>query len=255
MSDLDDLIEQQRLDNLYDDDFDSVVENILTASVEVTSGKRGGSRSGRRANIDRDLVGGSCRIMNDYFNNDCTYGERLFRRRFRMKRSLFQRIIEGILDEDAYFEQKYDALLQPGLSTVQKAVAAIRILRYGCAYDAVDEYVRIGESTASQCLQHFCNAVVRRFGPTYFRSPTKEDLERIMQENSKRGFPGMVGSIDCYNWEWENCPKAWHGSYKGKKGVSIVLEAAVTYDLWFWRKRDSISTMSLDDRCFSAGER
>jgi hypothetical protein len=44
----------------------------------------------------------------------------------------------------------------------------------------------------------------------------------------------MLGSIDCYNWQWENCPKAWHGQHTGKKGTSIVLEAACSYDLWIW---------------------
>ena len=44
----------------------------------------------------------------------------------------------------------------------------------------------------------------------------------------------MLGSLDCYAWKWDKCPKAWQGQYKGHKGTSVILEAAVSYDLWFW---------------------
>jgi len=34
---------------------------------------------------------------------------------------------------------------------------------------------------------------------------------------------------------WINCPKGYHGQYKGKeKNPSIVLEVACDYNLWFW---------------------
>jgi hypothetical protein len=55
-----------------------------------------------------------------------------------------------------------------------------------------------------------------------------------MSENSARGFPGMLGSIDCYNWSWKNCPKANQGQYRGNKGTSVVLEAVASKDLWIW---------------------
>ena len=37
-----------------------------------------------------------------------------------------------------------------------------------------------------------------------------------------------------HNWKWENCPKAWHSSFRGIKGASIILEAAVYRDLGLW---------------------
>lgn len=67
------------------------------------------------------------------------------------------------------------------------------------------------------------------------RSPNANDVERLLKENEKRGFPGMLGSIDCMQWVWKNCPTAWHGQYVGKEGVpTIVLEAVASKDLWFW---------------------
>ena len=30
---------------------------------------------------------------------------------------------------------------------------------------------------------------------------------------SKHGFPGMLGSLDCTHWSWRNCPTEWRGQY------------------------------------------
>jgi hypothetical protein len=50
-----------------------------------------------------------------------------------------------------------------------------------------------------------------------------------------RGFPGMIGSLDCMKWVWHACPKAWAGQFKGReKKPTIVLEAVASYDLWIW---------------------
>ena len=55
--------------------------------------------------------------------------------------------------------------------------------------------------------------VIEVFGPEYLRRPTVEDTERFLQVGEARGFPGMLGSIDCMHWRWENCPTAWKGRY------------------------------------------
>ena len=53
--------------------------------------------------------------------------------------------------------------------------------------------------------------------------------------HKKHGFTGMLGSLDCMHWRWKNCPAAWAGQYTGKEGnPTIILEAVVSYDLWFW---------------------
>ncbi|KAL9661223.1 hypothetical protein QQ045_026045 [Rhodiola kirilowii] len=79
----------------------------------------------------------------------------------------------------------------------------------GVSGDAVDEYIKIGGTTALECLRRFCQGIIRLYEPVYLRGPTQDDLQRILHVSEMRGFPGMIGSIDCMHWEWKNCPKAW----------------------------------------------
>jgi hypothetical protein len=69
-----------------------------------------------------------------------------------MCRHLFKHIKEAVKNYDNYFRKRCDATGKVGLSALQKCVASMRILAYGVPADAVDEYVRIGESTAREAL-------------------------------------------------------------------------------------------------------
>ncbi|XP_058725973.1 uncharacterized protein LOC131597284 [Vicia villosa] len=119
-----------------------------------------------------------------------------------------------------------------GLSPLQKCTSAIRMLAYGSSADIVDEYVRIGESTAIECLERFIMGVNEVFGAEYLRRPNNNDVEHLLQMGESRGFPGMLGSIDCMHWEWKNCPVAWKGQFcRGDHGKpTIMLEAVASQD-------------------------
>ena len=125
----------------------------------------------------------------------------MFRRRFRMSQSLFLRISEAVQLHDGYFVQRRDAMGRIGLSAIQKITAATRMLAYGVSADATDEYVKIGESTTIKSLKRFCRAVIEVFGERYLRSPTPTDVARLLQIGERRGFPGMLESLDCMNWK------------------------------------------------------
>lgn len=209
------------------------------AMVEVLSNQNmsnvhGGSVHGHRV-IHRDREGSAQRLFNDYFSENPTYNEELFRRRFRMSRSLFLRIVEAVKNHDGYFEQRSDAVGRLGLSTLQKVTAAFRVLAYAMPADAVDEYINIGESTTLECVKRFCRAIVQIFSDHYLRPPNNNDVERLLYIGRKRGFPGMLGSLDCMHWKWKNCPTAWAGQYAGRSGKpTIILEIIADYDLWIW---------------------
>ncbi|XP_057787514.1 uncharacterized protein LOC131004769 [Salvia miltiorrhiza] len=153
-----------------------------------------------------------------------------------MSRELFLRIVNA-LEVDPYFQQRPDAIGRLSFSPIQKCTAAVRQLAYGTAADCCDEYLRIGETTALECLKKFCKAVVRIFGGTYLRRPTIADVQRITtMHEARHGFPGMLGSLDCMHWGWKNCPVAWHDAYtRGDQGEpTIILEAVASQDLWIW---------------------
>ncbi|KAK1669914.1 hypothetical protein QYE76_058073 [Lolium multiflorum] len=99
------------------------------------------------APLDRKRERGHDQLYNDYFQPKALFVPSLFRRRFRMTRPLFRRIMDGVKIYDDYFCAKVDALGKVGLSSYQKCTAAIRMLAYGVAGDFVDEYTRMSEST------------------------------------------------------------------------------------------------------------
>lgn len=197
--------------------------------------RRGGSVAGKSQNIERGRHEAGERFFKDYFGDSPTYSDEHFRRRFRMRRSLFEHIVEEIIPFDDYFRQKPDATGRLGFLPEQKATAALRILAYGSSADQLDEVIRMGESTSLQCLQRFCEAVVAIFGGEFLRTPTADDLKQILAENEKRKWPGMLGCIDCMHWPWKNCPVAWQGAFQGKEGCpTLILEAVCDQKLRIW---------------------
>ena len=71
------------------------------------------------------------------------------------------------------------------------------MLAYGIPADLVDDHLAMGESQAIMCVKRFAVGIVQVFGPEYLRTPNAEDVARLLEMNKARGFPGMLGSIDC----------------------------------------------------------
>ena len=145
---------EERLDEVFDEIFEDTFNNIVEAqSIPQRT----------RAYVERNREGGHDRLWNDYFSEDCTFAPHLFRRRFRMNKELFLRIVHGLSEWFPFFQQRRDATGRLGLSSLQKCTAAIRMLAYGSAADTVDEYLRLGESTALSCLHNFTDGIIQLF--------------------------------------------------------------------------------------------
>ena len=226
---------------LHDSDSDDEWEMVTTCAIEMNKLNSEESSGVRRDSIQghsiilRNRVQGHERLYRDYFAEPPIYPLNLFRRRFRMNRTLFLRILFMVENYDPYFVQTKNVVGIIGLSSLQKMTAVIRMLAYGVATDVVDDYVRIGKSTTIESLKRFVRAVVAIFSNEYLMSPNNDEIARLLAMGTNRGFPGMLGSIDCMHWKWKNCPTAWKGMYYGHvHEPTIILEAVASYDLWIW---------------------
>jgi hypothetical protein len=155
-----------------------------------------GSVVGRRV-INRDRESGYVRLMQDYFSDNPVYNDDIFRRRFRMTKAMFHNICQTLEAANPYFGQSYNAANVPGFHTIQKVTVAIRMLAYGGPADSLDKYLRMGESTILETVGHFTQTIVQLFGNEFLRKPNNHGIAGLLQVAQQRGFPGMLGSIDC----------------------------------------------------------
>ena len=113
---------------------------------------------------------------------------------------------------------------------------ALKTLGYGVSAFAFADYFQMSPQLCRQCLIEFCALIKKLYEKDWLRTPTKTDVERIFKlHEAVHGVPGMLGSLDCSQTHWKNCPKAHHGSYVSKeKKPCIVLEAVCDYNLYIW---------------------
>ncbi|GJY63644.1 ALP1-like protein [Tanacetum coccineum] len=185
-----------------------------------------------------------------YFFEHPQYDEATFRERFRMSRRLFAKIVREVIDASHFFQQRDDCARHCGISALMKCTSVIRQLAYGCVPDSLDEYLQIGATTARKSLQIFCKVIMNLYGEEFLRKPTYTDIEKLyVYHNKKHGFPGMLGSIDCTNWPWANCPVAFKAQFfRGdhEPDPFILLEAIASNDLWIWHAFFGVSGMNND---------
>ncbi|XP_058783699.1 uncharacterized protein LOC131658422 [Vicia villosa] len=67
------------------------------------------SRPKRRTTVDRGREEGHNRLFNDYFSKNPVYTDVQFRRRFRMHRHVFLRIVDALGNHDEYFQMRVNA--------------------------------------------------------------------------------------------------------------------------------------------------
>ncbi|KAG2810738.1 hypothetical protein PC111_g15522 [Phytophthora cactorum] len=133
------------------------LERQVTTVSPPRKKKRGGSAPGRAP--DRDRVASHARLIVNYFAPDPVFNSTLLRRRFRMPPVVFDKILDGVVQSDDYFVQKYDAHDARGISPHQKGTAALRMFCYGVAANSTDECLLISESSAMESFKRFTEAL------------------------------------------------------------------------------------------------
>jgi hypothetical protein len=240
---------KKRMLSMLFDDKDDMIGTVLhgahaaaqvvaqeTAGTKPTP-KWGGSKKGKSPNLERDFVGAYNKLISHYFSGtDSLYNEQQFERRFRMKRSIFNRLWDALNGCDPFI-QKFDAAKKPGVHPLCRFVACLRILCYGNAADSCDEYLQISESVISNSFKDFCRLIVEKFGFQYLnRPPTRDEIKSLMDKMGRRGMPGCFASWDCKHFDWSSCPVRLQGQHKSgkEKRKTIVLEAIADVDHYIW---------------------
>jgi hypothetical protein len=191
----------------FDDNTPMFAFQVATVVVAEEESNNQGQRTRYRGFIlghnivNSNIKEGELRLFNDYFAKNPKFTETQFRRRFRISLRLFLRIANAVKAHNPYFKQRTYALGVLGLSCLQKVTAAHRILAYGIPADLTDEYLQIEESTAIESLRAFVKAIVEVFGDWYLRTPNEADTCQLLSIGEQRGFPRMLGSIDCMHWK------------------------------------------------------
>ncbi|GJW82509.1 ALP1-like protein [Tanacetum coccineum] len=128
-----------------------------------------------------------------------------------------------------FFRVRPDATGLPGFSVIMKCTSSIRQLAYSVTPDALDEYLKMGDHCARDCLDFFTMCVIQLFMPEYLRKPNFNDIQKLYNaHNNIHGFPRIIESIDCMHWEWKNYPKEWDGQFaRVKAGLCIQLAVSV----------------------------
>lgn len=133
---------------------------------------RGGSRPGKRPNMDRGHAEGQMRIYHDYFSPSPVLGPTSFQRRHRIPLAIYEEMKAAILTfehdkyapKDRFFEQRTDCCGRVGISADQKMLAALRMLASGHSPDDAEPYYRISETVAAKSLAVLCQRLVDVWG-------------------------------------------------------------------------------------------
>jgi hypothetical protein len=65
----------------------------------------------------------------------------------------------------------------------------------------IDEYLKVGRSTAIECLEYYCSGTIECLGDEFLRRHTITDTQRLLAKVEGHGFPDMLESIDYMYWQ------------------------------------------------------
>ena len=191
------------------------------------------------------------RILTDYFETPAFTADGIvhearppffklpkFKRRFRMSPKMFMQLYHDITDPETghdEFRRGPDCTGVMGVTPLQKLVCVMRQLAYGCSGDIAEEYTGVPLNSGRDAFYAFCDWIDVFHGPTFLGAWTPEAVKKEMDINAARGFTGMLGSIDCTHWNWQNCPMAWAGQFHDRNRIrSVIAEAIAGSDMYFW---------------------
>lgn len=125
------------------------------------------------------------------------------------------------------FVKRRNAACLLGHIDLKKLAAAVCMLASGCPADSIDDWIGVAESICIQSLKKFVKAIIQIFGEKNLQAPNEEDIARLLEMGAWKGFPGLIGSINCMHWKWKNFPIALHWKWKN---CPIALHGECNYN-------------------------
>jgi Plant transposon protein len=179
-------------------------------------------------------------VEQDWLGINCTFSSRQFEQTFRLTRSIVERLIQACGNfEPTFFTEKQSAIGKPAIPIEVKVLGILKCIAFGCSGTAFRDYHQMATNTFTEGLKAFFRALKadKALNGEYMRYPSRRDVKRVTGlHDDVHGVPGMLGSLDCLHVYWKNCPVAWQGQFKNGryKYSSVVVEAMVDHNLWFW---------------------
>ncbi|XP_050387254.1 uncharacterized protein LOC126803500 [Argentina anserina] len=192
------LLKKEEEDSITRNRQRALVMQVATSEIQRIQEEEsqwGVSREGRRyIPIEREDMDQRLKAL--YFTSPCRFQGDIFCRRYRMRPYLFDQMMHEVANHNPYFVQMRDTSGRVGFSVEQKLTCAMRMLAYGLIEDLCDEVLDIVESSAMEILQHFTKAIWNVYHKHYLCRSLPADLQWLLNMVDKRGFPGMVGSLE-----------------------------------------------------------
>ena len=226
-------------------------DRLVALQISIAERQRSGGRAPRQENEHKRK---HAAIRDDYFGIPAVYDgagillepkvkrkvtKVAFFRRYRMSPHCFNNIHDDIQDPEvgcSAFMGRTDACGREGPSSLQKMTSVMRQLGYGMCCDIETDYTGVRQGTGRTALYDFCQFMIRKYGPEYLGKWDTDEMVAEEEANAARGFPGMIGSIDCCHWEWKNCPIRHQGMFQDRnRKRSIVVEAIAGHDMYIFQ--------------------
>ena len=112
------LLEEEADAGVQDEEHLMVLAALAALLASNVNRRRGGSAPGRLKAKNRHRLKGYCMLYSDYFPDAPLHGDKVFRRRYRMSRKIFLRIVNSIREFDIYFKCKKDCTDTLGFTSI-----------------------------------------------------------------------------------------------------------------------------------------
>lgn len=80
---------------------------------------------------------------------------------------------------EANFKLFHDMRNKKGFIPLKKCTYVICYLAIGNVPNGYDEYLAMLDMASPECLEYFCNAIIKLYGTYFLRGPTSHDIARL----------------------------------------------------------------------------